>query len=75
MMTPGALIALSGKLRCAPDDILDACCLAVAGTYVARGEAVTLPEAPERDETGLLMRMVLPAVHMPVFDAGPLLRP
>ena len=59
-ITPDEIYNLSKKLQCAPDDIADACCLAVSASYVARGSFITLPETPEYDDAGIPMRMVLP---------------
>jgi predicted RNase H-like nuclease len=36
-----------------PDDLLDACVLALVAARVLRGEAVSFPEAPTRDASGL----------------------
>jgi len=43
---------------CQSDDLLDAFAAAWTAARIAREEAVTIPAEPERDETGLRMRMV-----------------
>lgn len=48
------------RLRCAPDDILDALCLAVTTRLSAVGGAECIPEMPCTDDTGLLMQMIVP---------------
>lgn len=48
------------ELGCNPDDLMDAACLAVAGALHAHGQAETLPETPEQDEKGLLMKLTVP---------------
>lgn len=56
------VLTLSGELRCKPDDLLDACCLSVSASFVATGNMRVLPESPDRDDTGIPMRMVIPVV-------------
>ena len=48
-------------LRCNPDDIVDAVCLAVVAEQKAQGNFATVPEKPGRDARGLLMQMVVPS--------------
>lgn len=51
----------SKMLRCNPDDILDAVCLAVVAELKAQGNYTTVPKKPGRDARGLLMQMVVPS--------------
>lgn len=53
-------VELSKKLECRPDDILDAICMAVTADLDQQGKTETIPEQPQKDEKGLLMRMVIP---------------
>ena len=48
------------ELGCSPDDLVDAVSLAVAGVLYAHGQTDTLPELPEEDEKGLLMKLTVP---------------
>lgn len=50
------------SLRCMPDDIMDALCLAVSATYKAHGMFETIPENPEKDARGLIMQMIAPKI-------------
>ena len=47
-------------LKCNPDDLLDAACLAVTAVLTAQGMCETIPEHPETDDTGLLMKLTVP---------------
>lgn len=51
------------ELRCMPDDIMDAACLAVSAALKAHGMCETIPEEPETDARGLVMQMVVPTVQ------------
>ncbi len=54
-------VAVHAKsLKCNIDDIVDAVCLAVTANIVNQGDYDLVPENPMRDETGLLMQMVIP---------------
>ena len=50
------------ELRCMPDDIMDAVCLAVSAALKAHGMCETIPENPDKDSRGLAMQMVVPIV-------------
>ena len=50
------------SLRCMPDDIMDALCLAVSAAYKAHGMFETIPENPEKDARGLIMQMIAPKI-------------
>ena len=50
------------ELRCMPDDIMDAVCLAVSAALKAHGMCETIPEEPETDARGLMMQMIVPKV-------------
>ena len=52
--------ALAKKLRCNPDDMLDAACLAVTAALAAGGMCETIPSEPEQDENGLYMKLTIP---------------
>ena len=47
-------------LKCNPDDVIDAVCLAVAASLKAMDKCETVPEKPQKDARGLLMQMVVP---------------
>lgn len=48
------------ELRCNPDDVMDAACLAVTAALHAHGMCESIPAEPEMDRTGLLMKMTVP---------------
>lgn len=48
------------KLKCNPDDLLDAACLAVTATLAVGGMCETIPAEPEQDESGLYMKLTIP---------------
>ena len=48
------------ELRCNPDDIADAVCLAVVAGLKAQDMCETVPAAPHTDARGLLMQMIVP---------------
>lgn len=50
------------ELRCMPDDIMDAACLAVSAALKAHGMCETIPENPQKDAKGLLMQIIVPKV-------------
>ena len=50
------------ELRCMPDDIMDAVCLAVSAALKAHGMCETISEEPETDARGLMMQMIVPKV-------------
>ena len=52
------------ELGCGQDDLIDAICLAVTGTLHAHGQSETLPQKPESDEKGLLMKLTVPIRKM-----------
>ena len=49
-------------LRCMPDDIMDAVCLAVSAALKAHGMCEVIPEEPETGARGLVMQMIVPKV-------------
>ena len=51
---------MAKKLRCNPDDMLDAACLAVTAALAAGGMCETIPSEPEQDENGLYMKLTIP---------------
>ncbi|BBF41765.1 conserved protein [Lachnospiraceae bacterium KM106-2] len=60
MPTLSKIQALAKEYRCHVDDIIDAICLAVAAYQVHEGHGEVIPKEPMEDDTGLLMRMVIP---------------
>jgi len=48
------------ELGCGQDDLIDAICLAVTAALHAHGQSETLPQKPEPDEKGLLMKLTVP---------------
>lgn len=51
---------LTLKMKCNLDDVTDAICLAIVGNLKSLKRIETIPENPMKDETGLLMQMVVP---------------
>ena len=51
-------------LKCKPDDLLDAVCLAVTAVLSTQGMCDTVPEVPEQDEKGLFMKLTIPGEDM-----------
>jgi hypothetical protein len=51
---------MAKKLKCNPDDLLDAACLAVTAALAADGMCETIPAEPEQDENGLYMKLTIP---------------
>ena len=58
--TMDGIQARAKELRCMPDDIMDAVCLAVSAALKAHGMCDTIPEEPETDVRGLVMQMIVP---------------
>ncbi len=54
--------AMAKSMKCNVDDILDAICLAVTANIAAQGYVESIPENPMKDETGLLMQMMIPSI-------------
>lgn len=48
------------EMKCNPDDLLDAVCLAVTAALKASGKCETIPADPDTDEKGLLMQLTIP---------------
>ena len=44
---------IAKKLKCNPDDLLDAACLAVTAALAVGGMCETIPAEPEQDDNGL----------------------
>ena len=55
------------ELRCNPDDLLDAVCLAVTAALASQGMCETIPSEPEQDDTGVFMKLTVPKKE----DRGP----
>ncbi len=45
------------RLKAGQDDFLDACACAYAAQRIAKGEAVQMPQEPDRDGRGLRMEI------------------
>jgi predicted RNase H-like nuclease len=58
------------KLKCNPDDLLDAACLAVTAALAAGGMCETIPVEPEQDENGLYMKLTIPKKIIGVPGSG-----
>lgn len=52
------------KLKCNPDDVMDAVCLAVVAGLKAYDMCETVPKNPQKDARGLYMQMVVPKGHL-----------
>lgn len=48
------------EMKCNPDDLLDAVCLAVTASLKAAGKCETIPADPDMDEKGLFMQLTVP---------------
>jgi predicted RNase H-like nuclease len=48
------------ELKCNPDDLLDASCLAVTAMLSSHGMCETIPAAPQQDDKGLSMKLTVP---------------
>ncbi|MBQ9612169.1 MAG: SDR family oxidoreductase [Lachnospiraceae bacterium] len=48
------------ELKCNPDDLLDAVCLAVTASMSAHNLCETIPSNPEQDDRGLYMQITIP---------------
>lgn len=48
------------ELKCKPDDVMDAVCLAVVAALKAQGKSATVPPHPETDARGLRMQIIIP---------------
>ncbi len=59
-ITKADVAAAAKRFKCNVDDIIDAICLAVTANIVYQGNYDTIPNHPMKDETGLLMQMVIP---------------
>lgn len=60
MLSVNYISDASKQFKCMMDDIIDAICLAVIGTFVAENKYYSIPPNPMSDETGLSMQMILP---------------
>ena len=58
------------ELKCNPDDLLDAVCLAVTAALAAGGMCETIPEEPEQDENGLEMKLTVPKKNIGIPSDG-----
>ena len=48
------------ELKCNPDDLMDALCLAVTGALYTHGMCETIPDEPHKDSKGLEMKLTVP---------------
>lgn len=48
------------EMKCNPDDLLDAVCLAITAALKAAGKCETIPADPDMDEKGLFMQLTVP---------------
>ncbi len=58
------------ELKCNPDDLLDAVCLAVTAALAAGGMCETIPAEPEKDENGLYMKLTVPKKNIGIPSGG-----
>ena len=58
------------ELKCNPDDLLDAVCLAVTAALAAGGMCETIPSEPEKDENGLYMKLTVPKKNIGIPSDG-----
>lgn len=54
------ILGKSRELKCNPDDIIDAICLAVTGNLNIQGKGETIPENVQTDAKVLRMQMIIP---------------
>lgn len=59
-ITADWILDAANKVKCHEDDIADAVCLAIVANLSAQGKTETIPAKPMKDDTGLLMQMVIP---------------
>jgi len=50
------------QYKCKVDDIIDAICLAVTANMIVQNKYQIIPDKPMKDESGLIMQMVIPKV-------------
>ena len=60
----------SKELRCNPDDLLDAICLAVTAALASQGMCETIPAEPEQDDNGLYMKLTIPKMNIGIPADG-----
>ena len=58
------------ELRCNPDDLLDAICLAVTAALASQGMCETIPAEPEQDDNGLYMKLTIPKKNIRIPTDG-----
>ena len=58
------------ELRCNPDDLLDAVCLAVTARLASQGMCETIPAEPEQDDNGLDMKLTIPKKNIGIPADG-----
>ena len=58
------------ELKCNPDDLLDAACLAVTAAFEAGGMCETIPTEFEQDENGLYMKLTVPKKNIGIPSDG-----
>lgn len=61
-MTFNEIVSLANRCKCNPVDVIDAICLAITANLVVQNKYTVIPEEPMKDETGLLMQMILPKI-------------
>lgn len=59
-ITADWILDVANKMKCNEDDIADSVCLAIVANLSAQGKTETIPAEPMKDDTGLLMQMVIP---------------
>jgi len=58
------------ELRCNPDDLLDAICLAVTAALSSQDMCETIPAEPEQDDNGLYMKLTIPKKNIGIPADG-----
>ncbi len=59
-VTENWIVEEAGKKKCKADDVVDSVCLAVVANLLMQGKTESIPPEPMKDDTGLLMQMVIP---------------
>jgi len=59
-VTENWIVEAAGKMKCKADDVADSVCLAVVANLSMQGKTESIPPEPMKDDTGLLMQMVIP---------------
>lgn len=61
-LTFNGIVYLANKCKGNPVDVIDAVCLAITANLVVQNKFQVIPEEPMKDETGILMQMILPKI-------------